>query len=197
MRRELGTDRIGTFEVKSGKLVVSDPCYTRGTWCAGVLENVRNGTWMAEVGMSDEGDWGTRVAALKVFAKGFENHRPNELMKFEVGVDSGQVCIADEAVYPQGEPGEYGDLDTFYGRACAATGDVAGVGIFENGRAVNSSSGYGDGSYTGLVARNPEGEIVAVEVLFIEEEEDEDYSEDYEDIEDDEDDLEEDEDDDV
>lgn len=43
----IGSDRtdIGSFEVTCGKLLVTDPCYTKGTWCTEVLENVLNGKW--------------------------------------------------------------------------------------------------------------------------------------------------------
>ncbi|MCC3352086.1 DUF4241 domain-containing protein [Ruminococcus albus] len=34
-------------------------------------------------------------------------------------------------------------------------------------KAFISSSGYGDGSYECFVARNPEGKIVAIKILFI------------------------------
>ena len=33
---------IKQFEVTSGKLVCSDPCYTIPTWCQGIVENVEN-----------------------------------------------------------------------------------------------------------------------------------------------------------
>ena len=39
------------FPVSSGALRVTDPCYfDLNTWCAGTLENVKNGVWMAHVG---------------------------------------------------------------------------------------------------------------------------------------------------
>uniref|UniRef100_A0AAU6W1I6 Uncharacterized protein n=1 Tax=Pseudomonas phage Nican01 TaxID=3138540 RepID=A0AAU6W1I6_9CAUD len=38
------------FEVTSGALRVSDPCYEMGTWCAGTTNNVLNGRWLAHVG---------------------------------------------------------------------------------------------------------------------------------------------------
>lgn len=35
---------LGEFKCKSGKLIVSDPCYPLGTWCQLVLNNVKEGT---------------------------------------------------------------------------------------------------------------------------------------------------------
>lgn len=43
-------ERPRAFEVKSGALRVTDPCYSMDTWCAGTTENVLNGTWHAHVG---------------------------------------------------------------------------------------------------------------------------------------------------
>lgn len=183
-RNKSGTETVGDFDVQSGKLVVSDPCYDRGTWCAGVLENVKNGKWTAEVEYSDEGDWGSRVKELRAYADGYRDHYAYKRVNFEIGVDSGQVCLSDESVYPRGETGEYGELDTFYGRACEANGSVAGSGIFEDGRAVVSSSGFGDGSYDGYTVTNERGEIVGVRVVFIDED-DEEHDEEYDDSEED------------
>lgn len=46
-----------SFEVKSGALRVTDPCYDMDAWCAGTLEDVKNGKWLAHVGYDiDEGD---------------------------------------------------------------------------------------------------------------------------------------------
>ncbi|QOC57974.1 hypothetical protein phiK7B1_119 [Pseudomonas phage phiK7B1] len=38
------------FDVKSGALRVTDPCYSMDTWCAGTAKNVLNGRWLAHVG---------------------------------------------------------------------------------------------------------------------------------------------------
>lgn len=46
-----------SFEVNSGALRVTDPCYDMDTWCAGTLEDVKNGKWLAHVGYNiDEGE---------------------------------------------------------------------------------------------------------------------------------------------
>ena len=33
---------VGTFEVASGIIVVSDPCYDMDTWCRGNIDNVHD-----------------------------------------------------------------------------------------------------------------------------------------------------------
>ena len=46
--REGGTMiNLGSFEVVSGKLAVSDPCYDTDVWCRGELENCKLGNWVA------------------------------------------------------------------------------------------------------------------------------------------------------
>ena len=40
---ESGEFNVGRFEIKSSKVLVSDPCYQLDTWCNGIVNNVRNG----------------------------------------------------------------------------------------------------------------------------------------------------------
>lgn len=91
---------IGEFEVKSGKLVVSDPCYNRDTWCMGFLDNVRNGKWFAAILKMNAGDgWGERVWELAAFTKGGSPSGDWEKTDIDVGVDSGQAGIFDDGEY--------------------------------------------------------------------------------------------------
>lgn len=168
-RNRPGKYEIGDFNVESGKLVVSDPCYTPGTWCAGVLSNVKNGLWHAAIRLNDEGSWGDRVAELYV-SLDKTNNDAWHLAPFTVGVDAGQVCIVDDKHFAGGE-GEYHDRDSFYGDAChmsmEGSADELGAGILKSGHGVNSSSGYGDGSYECFYGTNDKGEITSVRVVFI------------------------------
>lgn len=169
------------FEVTGTKLMVTDPCYTRGTWswCQGVVENVLPGKWRARADFQDNGQtggWGDRVAVLEAHHEGFLRSyidRRWERCSFEVGVDSGQAGIFDESRYPQGETGDYGSKGSFYNDCCETTlgehmfGSVQGMGVV-------SRSGYGDGGYVAHVARDDEGHVVAVKVTFIGGEDDDD-----------------------
>jgi hypothetical protein len=171
---------VGTFEVRSGTLVVSDPCYGEGVWCQGRLDGVKAGRWRAAVDREPVDGWGKRNAAL------FAWHEASDVTplavgarwadaEFEVGVDSGQAGFWDLPAYGWGR-GEYGDTSTFYGKACAAT-DVAndntcGAGVMDGG--VVSCSGFGDGGYTCSFIRNEQDEIVAAKIVFIGDDEDDD-----------------------
>ena len=158
------------FEIKSGKMRVTDPCYDKDTWCAGVLENVKNGTWVAEIKTSNEGSWGNRVSELIVRHESHLGAEPYERQSIDVGVDSGQAGFFDEAEYHKDGKGEYGDPNTFYGKVCEITLGPDSGGVVPFGAV--SSSGYGDGSYV-CYTLTKDGEIVAAKIVFIGDEDEE------------------------
>lgn len=193
----------------SRRVVVSDPCYTRDTWCMGFLENVKPGKYKPILTYTDEtGGWGERVAEVAVFheSAGYISDSRWEKADFEVGVDSGQAGIFSDYIYPTGkDTGEYDDKTSFYGACCEATlGEgykkfsewaekgqkgtcpewLRGGTILNEG--VVSSSGYGDGEYECYFAQNTNGEIVAIKIVFIQEEEveEDDFEDEYYDSED-------------
>ncbi len=167
-----------TFEVTSGVMVCSDPCYSIPTWCQGIVENVKKGTWIASVIRSDEGDWGDRIAMLQV------HHIDNNVepmvnmfpMDFVGGVDSGQFGFFDKDFYRNDESAkdlpkynfssdfDREDGDAWY-RACAekTLGDES-WGVLPNG--VVSTSGFGDGSYE-IFGEKDGDEYVGFAVMFI------------------------------
>lgn len=87
------------FITLSDKVMVSDPCYGLNTWCQGVLENVLPGRYSCKVGFTDEGEWGTRVADIRVEHIDSEIIDYDCLEEFEVGVDSGTAGIFDYEYY--------------------------------------------------------------------------------------------------
>ena len=56
---------LGTFEMASDRMAVSDPCYDTDVWCRGELQDVLPGIWEASVIKRDEGEWG--IPALPEF----------------------------------------------------------------------------------------------------------------------------------
>ena len=185
---------LGTFKVESGKLIVSDPCYEVGTWCQSGVDKARNGTWHAFVKLTNEGEWGVRVAALyavnALYATGtplaHEGDRPRlhaleqldwELAPGEIGVDSGQAGIFDAEHYRKDEDvKDYTFLETdedkricteevWYSMNCDATlKDDRGGRVIPFG--VVSRSGYGDGGYS-LTTVTEKGKVVAARITFI------------------------------
>lgn len=176
--KSYSTHDIGEFEIKSGKVIVSDPCYERGTWCAGTLSKVKKGKWNAEVLRTEEVFGGNRVAALVVYHSSTTDlsRRSYEWgwdtrCKIEVGVDSGQAGVFDEPEF-HSEDSDYDNPNSWYRKCCDNTLNGVGGGTIEGGAV--SSSGFGDGSYScSTITSN--GEIVAIMIDYglMEEEEEE------------------------
>lgn len=191
MKKPTDEAMLGTFEVTGDKLCVTDPCYERTVWCAGVVGNVVPGTWQGVARYSDEGAYGKRVCQVEArHVKSSPSYGDRwSQQSFEVGVDSGQAGIFDERRYPQGECGDYGDTSTFYGRACEATlgrGEEDPNDAHRSGNVIDEgvvvSSGYGDGSYLCETLNGADDKVVAVRVTFIDDElnDEGDCEEDYE-----------------
>ena len=60
------------FEITSGSLVCSDPCYTTDVWCMSTVNNVRKGTWLADSNIETVGSWGERNVDLTVHHSDFK-----------------------------------------------------------------------------------------------------------------------------
>lgn len=166
-----------TFEVKSGRLVLSDPCYEYPTWCQGVV-NAKNGKWDTRVIMQND-----RVASIMAFhiesainnPKLMDNLFKAPSIPFIGGVDSGQFGYFDFDSYRndklvEGLPtfgGKWAvteDGDIFY-RVCCNLTLTENYGLLPNGFV--SSSGYGDGSYTTFGLADENGNYYALITHFI------------------------------
>lgn len=73
---------VGNFEVMSNKVYVSDPCYSPGTWCQGVLNGVKNGKWKVLVERTDEDP--LRGSRIKEFTTHHESYDIEHLSDTEV-----------------------------------------------------------------------------------------------------------------
>ena len=190
------------FEVTSGKLILSDPCYELGTWCQGTVENVKKGTWVADTVISDEGGWGNRVSMLVAYNEESANGSFGlsdklkalygvERLSFDGGVDSGQFGYFDAETFRNDESAK--DLhkyvfrgeadsqeDAWYRACCHLTLGDNQWGVLPQG--VVSSSGFGDGSYpTYCIKDFVSGEIIGLVTVFIGEDEEEDEEEEWDD----------------
>lgn len=145
--------QIGTFEITSNVLVVSDPCYKPGTWCMGQISDAQPGIWTAQIGIYQSEQFGKRVAYVAAFHEDCPNidSLDRHEADFEVGVDSGQAGIFDKAHY-QDQSIDF-DVpapicnDHWFNVCCHQTLNTEHyAGVIPYG--VVSSSGYGDGGYT-------------------------------------------------
>jgi hypothetical protein len=184
------------FNVTSGKMVCSDPCYEIPTWCQGIVENVKNGKWEAGIASSDEGSGRERISHLWVYNLEAAINNPNLVREIETyqghelgfvgGVDSGQFGFFDFDHYRNDEsakdlkkydfggdyisPKESGE--EWYHAACNLTLGDESWGVLPFGAV--SSSGYGDGSYMVKGIKDNNGQYVAFCVEFIGQDEDDD-----------------------
>jgi len=170
-----------TFEVTSGELVISDPCYEVPTWCAGTVK-AKNGTWGVDYETDDMGDRIKEIWAYSLDAAINRPHIPDELpqappLPFINGVDSGQLGYFDRSHYrnddsakdlPKHEFG--GDFDRevgdeWYRAACALTLSDDQLGVMPFGFV--SCSGWGDGSYNTQGIFDEEGNCIGLRTVFI------------------------------
>jgi hypothetical protein len=180
------------FEVTSGELVISDPCYAAAIWCAGTVK-AKNGTWGADYNITDDGhDRIKEIWAFNIDAAVNRPHIVGELpqappLPFINGVDSGQLGYFDRKHYRNNESAKdlpkhnFGDNwdkepgDEWYRAVCVLTLSNESFGVIPHG--VASSSGWGDGSYNTQGIFNDDGECIALRTMFIED----DYSDDEDD----------------
>ena len=153
---------LGQFHLSFPRLAASDPAYRKPV----IVENCLNGNWDAFILVSDEGEWGMRVAALAACVEGLGSElrkavESNDMTRFDedvrgIGVDSGQAgffdlshyqCDADIDISELGDRfDDWGPSHSPWYLACCKetlSEDKAGVIPF----GVVSSSGYGDGCY--------------------------------------------------
>jgi hypothetical protein len=172
---------LGSFEVESDALIVSDPGHeaelAEGDHpLSGLVPNPRRGTWNARVTIVDAGDWGPRVSELVAVHAGSAGAawQPSP---HEIGVDSGQAGIFDRAHfgrdsdvpkdYRWGKEGMLVPEEPWYSLCCDKTLSETQAGTIPFGAV--SSAGLGDGSYRWFVRRDA-GEAVAVRIEFLTEE---------------------------
>lgn len=159
--------------IKLGKKVlVSDPSYEKGTWCTGIVENVKEGNYITEVVYCKDPHpfFYNRVVELKAILEGVDKESLNwEITEADIGVDSGQCGIYDyEAVKDIIGTGEPDEKDTFYGQACQCTDAIEQYKEL-NGYGVVSRSGIGDGNYDLYIAKQGD-QVVGIKVVYIVEE---------------------------
>lgn len=168
------TYQLGTMKLSQPRLRVTDPCYRANSGCASTLQ-AKPGEWTAQsvVGPTS---WNTRVKVLQISHQSLGDvavldYKTLEDSKLTAGVDSGQCGFFDDAHYPRNAAAfEYED-DTFYGQCCALTLDASlpGGGVLSSRIGAVTRSGFGDGGYDVYVQRDAQGEVVLVQLLFIDE----------------------------
>ncbi len=163
---------LGTLDF-GNKVVVSDPCYDPGVLYAVKVNNMKPGRYYATARIADCDDWGERVASLQISHEDYPNPCFGFPLRQVAGVDSGQCGFWDVDKYADAYKIK---RDEFYDAACNATLEKFGGIIDDIG--VVSASGYGDGCYA-IYGAYVDDECVALEIRYIDEEEEDDEEEEY------------------
>jgi hypothetical protein len=155
-------------------VMVSDPCYEPGTWGQGVIQNMLAGTYIVDGEILDMQTWGNRVSKISICHEDYINRiSVLDSEDFIVGVDSGQAGIYDLEYYLNLWENTQ-KQDDWYTRVCYLTYDDEKGFLWNtiDDKGIVSSSGFGDGFYTCLTARNADGKVVYVEIDYGIEEDD-------------------------
>lgn len=149
---------IGKFHVNDApiNMIVTDPCYDAGTWCAARL-SVRPGFYDCFIEYVDfkPEHGGNRIVALEARHQDSSDVQPTLLAKDTViGVDSGSCGIYDIAYY----------INNQKECKCGPYKYPGGYRLLGNG--VTSGAGWGDGAYPLYLGYNSKSEIVSVRVEY-------------------------------
>ena len=166
-------------KIESGRIMISDPCYGLGTWCQAQDVEFPNGEYNAYYKATDESANCIKEIRLvnKVLKVSEEDKIKWTSLENEIGVDSGQAGIFDGKYYEDYHGDDCSDEEVdeeWYNRVCNITCNLVDeefAGVIDN-KGLVSSSGYGDGGYEAYIGKLDD-QIVAVKVIFIEDEEDE------------------------
>ncbi len=150
--------RLGDVVLKK-HIIVADPCYEPDTWCT-VRTDVKPGRYDTYMDIADCGDFGKRVAKLYITHK--ESVAVEKKVIGTAGVDSGQCGIWDFNKFRK-------HCKAIYNQVREITLNGKG-GAFDSWGVV-SLAGYGDGGYPVVAGYNTNGEVVSLEIVFLEEEE--------------------------
>ncbi len=166
------------------KVRVSDPCYDIDTWCAGVVDDVLEGPYMALADYEGDVMYNTtqdRPRQIVVKHTKYLNVDADELLPIVVGVDSGLCGLYDDQYFRFVKRNkEY--ANEWYDSVCDSLEhslfmldvggeqfsypeelrDVYDAYLIDTGRrGIVSSTLHGDGSYRCYVGRNDIGKVVA------------------------------------
>ena len=152
---------VGIIELGT-KVDITDPCYDKDVWCR-ITTDCEPGAYKGYVEMSDQGDWGMRVASVSIF-KGDKMWDIYEMDYIgNIGVDAGLAGFFNNK--PDFKDDEWSEL-------CDKIEKGNAWNLYDG---IFSSSGFGDGVYN--VYANEDRNAFTIVFIYDEEccEEDEEW----------------------
>lgn len=150
--RTEGLNKLGSFKSRAGVLSVFDP------YCSSLdveIADCVRGSWDAYVSLRNQNSWGLRESDLTVVSSGIDP----ALLSFSEDVGTVMVDAATAGIY------DLSDIDREYDGEFSS---MAEKGLVDFG--VCCPSGFGDGGYGVFVARDADGRVCGVQIVFIPEE---------------------------
>lgn len=135
----------------------TDPCYKKDVWCRMNGIKIVPGEYECVAWMSDEGEWGNRVAIIGIYLGGYVPPKKQMWKIGSIGVDAGL------AGFFENKPDYDNDQWEEFCQKVNKPEDHAW--IFPEG--FFSSSGYGDGAYDVSARKIGDGRATALEIRFI------------------------------
>lgn len=129
----MGIKKVGTITL-GDTVDITDPCYDANVWCRMTTKCVP-GEYTGYVRISDEGEWGKRVASISIYRDDVEIELESMDKIGSIGVDAGMAGFFNDK--PDFNDDEW---DKLCDKVNKGNAWCLYDGIF-------SSSGYGDGSY--------------------------------------------------
>lgn len=162
--------KLGTFNVTENKIIVADPSYNYTDFGTLILDDVLEGKYFSHITTADN-----LVTSLNICHSDYKKNFEKNFSSYgEIAVDSGQAGFFDKKYFVENQGGNFGDINSFYGLACAITMSPKQAGVMKKFGVV-SSSGFGDGFYKVFVSRNDDRKIISAKILFISEKELEEF----------------------
>ena len=95
--------KLGEIKLKDS-VYVSDPCYSLGTWCQALVDNLKPGKYIGYMKKADFGPGGfggIRVTDIWITHTDYPHLYPVKILDetIDIGVDSGQAGIYDREYY--------------------------------------------------------------------------------------------------
>lgn len=172
-------DQSTDFDVVSGSLTLSDPCYEKGMAKTKEIGNVLNGKWKGFVEKTHHGRNAELIACHTDyipedldFSSDYFDDEDLADERHTVNVKDGQVSIVDTQYYDDDmqfptewkEPRFRCEISRFFGYCCEATLSRNFAGLIPYGCA--SSSAYGNGDYFAYVYRTKDGFAYLIRIVF-------------------------------
>lgn len=164
------TIHVGSFNITTNIMYISDPCYKYGGFGSQQLPCL-HGRYIGSVVMYSGKDIGTRVGEILAVHSAFKTVKATKLPNERLYIDSGQLGYFDASYYEQNNPG--GILNIFkgpsewYKRVSEITSTGKCTGIIDDKGFVSESGGM-DGEFKYYLGTNPSGINVSFRVVFIE-----------------------------